>query len=833
MKRLLRRIYLYGFLFEILIIAIFFFGYNYSQKMILQNAENNIRQQMEYVRFRTASNFDQDVQLIHSARNFIRAGADDEQLLLFLTDELNQSESFMSLYYGTPDNQMINGSGWIPPDDFDLRTRPWYTKAIHENTVITTSIYLNASKDHWIVTIAEPVCNTDGEMVGVVAGDRSMEDVLLFLRSQDISENSYTFFVDSEASIILNTDPDQAVENISESNQIIGDLQDIIGHDAQGLIYAEIGGVEGYVGWNAVEGADWRIGAFVPIYDLTYPRREINRIMLIVTSISLGLFVIAYLVQRRGVAQPLERLNTEILALSPDNTDTRLTTSENDTFNDIRGAINTILERMHIYFQTMRENQEELQETNQILTENKTALERNESRLRALLESFPDSVLILNAEGEVLENLSSLSSMPEADDHQQTPQALHPIMDRTEINKAIAYAVKSHETHVSNYAVEDEHGSSYYEARVVPIAADEFLVINRNVTDQQSHLNRIEYLSYRDQLTGLYNRHYYEKIQPSLNDAATLPLSLIMLDVNGLKLTNDAFGHQAGDQLLIYVAEIIRSECDGDMTVARIGGDEFVIVMSHTTYDDASAMVQKLYQRVEGKTLSGILLSVSIGLATRTGNEQSIQDLFRDAEDSMYRRKITESQSMHNRSIQMILNTLNNKSAREKQHSDRVSKICLQIGKAMDLPHQTQNTLVAAGLMHDIGKIAISDNILDKESRLSDEEYKMIQKHPEIGYQILKTSSAYSSLAEYILCHHEHWDGTGYPRGIAGEEIPLISRILCVADAFDAMTSDRPYRMAMSVMSALDELKRHSGSQFDPAIVRIIRQLVSDIDIKL
>ena len=350
------------------------------------------------------------------------------------------------------------------------------------------------------------------------------------------------------------------------------------------------------------------------------------------------------------------------------------------------------------------------------------------------------------------------------------------------------------------------------------------VVVFRDYTEKKEKQDKIIYQSYHDQLTGLYNRRFFEEELIRLDTERNLPFTIAMVDVNGLKLTNDAFGHFAGDRLLKRVAQILKNHCRTDDIIARIGGDEFVILLPQTSYEEAEKVVNRIYKSVENCYLDQIVISVSIGWDTKESVDQTIRDTFIKAEEHMYRKKLTESQSMRNETIKAILKTVNEKSEREKIHAEKVSEISKIIGKMLNLPQDVINEIEIAGLMHDIGKIGIDDAVLNKEGELTEEEYIEIKRHPEGSYHILKAVDAYTKLADYVLSHHERWDGEGYPRGIKGKDIPLVSRIIAIADAFEAMTSTRPYRKTLSEAEALLEINKNAGTQFDPEIAHTFVQ---------
>jgi diguanylate cyclase (GGDEF)-like protein/PAS domain S-box-containing protein len=352
------------------------------------------------------------------------------------------------------------------------------------------------------------------------------------------------------------------------------------------------------------------------------------------------------------------------------------------------------------------------------------------------------------------------------------------------------------------------------------------VLVFRDVTEKKKIRKEVEYLSFHDYLTGLYNRRYFEEELLRLDTERNLPLSVLMLDVNGLKLTNDAFGHEMGDELLKKVAGIIKRNSRADDIIARTGGDEFSVILPKTDKKQAEMIKRRIMDSAAGETLDSIIISVAVGYDTKTNLNQNINEILNNSENQMYKDKIKTSRVMRNQTLQLIIGTLNNKYEMEQVHTERVSKFCYHIGLALKMAKDEIKVLETIGYLHDIGKIMVPFEILNKPGRLTEEEYELIKRHSEAGYQILKSVEEYSSLAEYVLCHHERWDGTGYPRNLKGEKIPLISRIIAVADAFESITAGRPYKRAMDKNEAVLELRRNAGTQFDPEIVEVFIEKV-------
>lgn len=305
-----------------------------------------------------------------------------------------------------------------------------------------------------------------------------------------------------------------------------------------------------------------------------------------------------------------------------------------------------------------------------------------------------------------------------------------------------------------------------------------------------------------------------------------LPLTIVMADVNGLKLVNDSFGHAAGDELLKKVSEIIKRGCRYNDIIARLGGDEFVILLPKTDIYETEQIVKNINALALKETVSAVNISISFGYGTKKKEEEKIEEILKKAEDYMYKKKLFESPSMRGKTIGAIISTLHEKNKREEEHSHRVSRLCQDMGHALGLTESETEELKTIGLLHDIGKIAIEENILNKSEELTEDEWQEIKRHSEIGYRILNTVNDMLEISEYVLYHHERWDGKGYPKGLKGEEIPLQSRIITIIDAYDAMTSQRSYRSALPEESAIEELKINAGTQFDPDLVRIFIEKV-------
>lgn len=491
---------------------------------------------------------------------------------------------------------------------------------------------------------------------------------------------------------------------------------------------------------------------------------------------------------------------------------------------------------LEAYVQQLAASDEELRAQYDQIYENEQQLSKSEEKSRAIIQAIPDVLFIINRQGVFLDCEANDNTMLLVSKEFFLGKSIEEVMPK-EISD-LAYenlnlVFESGNLQSFEYELIDKGIVGYYEIRMVKKGKDEVLAILRNITKRKELEKSLEFLSYNDQLTGLRNRRFYEEELKRLDVKENYPLTIILGDANGLKLINDSFGHEAGDEFIRKLAQIIKKGCQSEDIVARIGGDEFVVLLPKTDNYKAEQVIKNINNLVQSEKVQNIELSISFGYETKKHENEDIQDIFRKAEDCMYKRKLLDSSCMRGKTVDTIMNTLNEKSKREEQHSVRVSELCKSMGESLGLTERKIHELKIAGLLHDIGKIAIEENILNKPGKLTVDEVKEIRRHPEIGYRILSTVHEMSEIAQYVLLHHEMWNGNGYPKGLKGDNIPIESRIIAIADTYDAITSERSYRKALSKEFAIQELQRNAGIQFDSELVDIFikKVLIKDQDL--
>lgn len=329
------------------------------------------------------------------------------------------------------------------------------------------------------------------------------------------------------------------------------------------------------------------------------------------------------------------------------------------------------------------------------------------------------------------------------------------------------------------------------------------------------------YYGYKDSLTGLYNRHFFEEELLRVDSPKYLPVSIIMCDLNVLKLINDAFGHDMGDKALIKTAELMKKNFRKEDIVSRVGGDEFVILLPKTPESTAKSILKRIKSDTNTTYLGHIKMSISLGTATKNYQEEDILKVLKRAEDKMYFNKLKESKEAKISLINHLRDKLEEITCETREHYERLKKMCALMADKLNLTRIEREELDLLCEFHDIGKIGVPSKILEKREKLNSDEWDEIKRHSKIGYHIVRAWGESLPIDELILVHHERWDGKGYPGLLEKDEIPLSARIFAITDAYDAMVNGRPYKKRISNSEALKEIESKAGTQFDPKLAMI------------
>jgi len=496
--------------------------------------------------------------------------------------------------------------------------------------------------------------------------------------------------------------------------------------------------------------------------------------------------------------------------------------------NDIQGEC-------HVYqrFECIKDNEGKnlrLLGMAQDITERNTArkaLKKSEMLNESVVNAIPDILLIFDGQGTYLDILTNNES------HLVKPRAeligkkLPDFLSEELASRTLSHiqtTLYDGSLQTMEYSLFTNAGLFDFEARIVKSGDNEVVAFIRDITDRKLYESKLEYYSIHDNLTGLFNRSYFEKTLTRLHDKGNYPISVITADIDGLKLINDTMGQNKGNEVLLALREIIKDSLRQKDIIARIDGDEYAAILPLTDYKTADTICDIILEGVSNYNDNPINppLSLSLGLATAfsLSNETPLE-LLNKAEESMYRNKIPRLNSRSNRVVQGLIAALAERDYITDGHADRVQGLCLKLGEKAGVSSHQLSDIALLSRVHDLGKVGIPDRILHKPAKLDREEWEIMRLHPEKGFRIASASIELAAIAPLILKHHEHWDGNGYPLKLKGVEIPIECRILSIVDAYDAMTNDRPYSKARTHAEALAEIKRCAGSQFDPALVEL------------
>lgn len=350
----------------------------------------------------------------------------------------------------------------------------------------------------------------------------------------------------------------------------------------------------------------------------------------------------------------------------------------------------------------------------------------------------------------------------------------------------------------------------------------------RDVTEQKRIEAKLRDLSYKDILTGLYNRTYFDEKISELLQKEEFQVGVILGDLNGLKNVNDTYGHLKGDEFIKCSAKILEKLCNKQGIAFRWGGDEFAVLLIGATEKECKTYIECVHEECKNSHNEDFKVSISLGYSIFSNNNNNIDDVLKKADMQLYiNKKIYKN--IHNNDRITLGKIINTSKIKEKSDEKQIKyrmKYAVKLGEAIGLSYKEIERLRLIAWIHDVGNLGIDETILLKPNKLTPKEYTIIQKHVEIGYEMIKQLPQVSHIADEVLYHHERWDGKGYPKGLKGKEIPRLSRIISIVDAFVVMTQGSIYKEAVTKEEATIELRKNAGTQFDPDIIDKIIHII-------
>lgn len=371
-----------------------------------------------------------------------------------------------------------------------------------------------------------------------------------------------------------------------------------------------------------------------------------------------------------------------------------------------------------------------------------------------------------------------------------------------------------------------------HEMELILRRLEDLIIANRELTlqlESQDNTSEDECPD-KDHLTGAYSVAYFEKLSKIFAAEDSKPVAVITADINGLHKVNGIYGFEGGNKAIVRAYEKIKGTCRENRYIVRVSGGLFCILLTHTDLKSIREICSNICAGCgrENKRITGgaFNLNMSAGCYISDDPVETFAEAFSIAETRMNRRKLLEADSVRSSIVSSVISTLNERYDDTHENINRMIKLCLATGDALRFDYHQLDELELSCVLHDLGKIAIRETIINKNAKLTKEEKKEIQLHPLIGSRIIRSVPEFSHVADHILSHHEKWDGTGYPRRLKGEEITLIARIIALADAYDSMTSGRPYREPLPLEYVVNEIRSCGGTQFDPVLAQIFADLI-------
>ncbi len=755
----------------------------------------------------------------------------------------NASTGGHSWYYSINDDLTASDIA-VKLNLFDPRTREWYKAALSADGPSFSPVYQHFVMNDLTISAAIPVkAQATGELIGVMGSHMLLGDAGDFLGEAISDYDGYAFIVEKKSGYLIansmglknfitkddNTSQRLTLDDI-ENMAVQGISKEYTGKETSFITHPEDIDNTLFVSVRDINlpGIDWMVVTAVPEAFLYHNARKsiglTGYLVLVALILSIGIY---YLISRK-LWKPMDSLLAVAESLSAGDLDKRVEISRHDEIGTISAGLNHVADNMQYLINNLakivNERTEELNQANSELGQS-----RNE--LQTLLDSTAEGILGIDLEGNCrFLNRASLRLLGYTHQSDLIGKNMHKLIHTLEMREndspatcPIIRAVQAGKGYNNDDDMFRKADGSLISVSFhsYPMMMDDTLIGGvitfLDITEKKEREKQIDFLRFHDPLTGLLNRSTLEERYPPLDSPENYPLSVIFGDLNGLKMTNDVFGHLAGDTLIRGAAEVLTDALRTGDLAARIGGDEFLIILERTSREEAEDIIKRIKDGFKDKRVDAVKYSMALGYATKEDGHESIESLISIAEDEMYKDKAKNRKENEAVTLSAIQESLAEKKKNAWNQSEEAQKLCDEIGKTLRIAKPGRERLQKALTYHDIGMITLDADLFEKRT-LSEEEFNAFQMHPVMGYRILNLFDDMLDIAEIVYTHHEHWDGSGLPRGLAGEKIPLLSRILAVIEMYD-------YHMHVQgesktdIETVIEALREQKGTFFDPEIV--------------
>ncbi len=763
---------------------------------------------------------------------------------------VNNAETQGTSWYYSLNDDLTAGELAVQAGKFDPRNRDWYKKAVEYHMIVFSSVYKHFFMNDLAISASCPIYDENGDFVGVLGAHMLLKDINQKLESSAGNIGGYAMILETETGEMIGNSFGETDYTILDDGSFDRTLISEIKNEFMKTAYLEYNDMASYqiiadkityyvhAEKYVQNGLNWMVISVLPEEVTTADLKQNILVTWMIVAAFLLLFTVVLYKVITYLFRPIRHLIVAINCISAGDLSQQVSIHRRDEIGYISEIFNEMTDKMSGYMNNLEEKVQE--RTNELSNTNEN-LTRTKDELQLILNSTAEGIFGIDTDGIcTFCNNRAVSILGYKDQADLQGKAINEMLQskssdtgmQTDKELQFLKVLMTNEPYHSADDIFMRADGTYFDVEYhsYPQRKNDQLigavVTFTDITERKKNEERIEYLHSHDALTGLQNRQSLEEEIRKMDEEKKYPLTIMFADLNGLKLVNDVFGHAAGDELIRRASAILRDSCGNETAIARIGGDEFVVLLPETTRDDAVIIMETIRSRLAEDKVNEVNCSMALGLDTKLAERQNIEKVMGNAEYEMYKDKALTRKRFGKDTISTIIKTLHKRLKGEKEHSIHVAVLCKAMGQHLKLSETENKRLYDAGYLHDIGKIILDDSILLVQDTKDDKELEMKMQHTSAGYRILNLFDGTLDLAEAVYAHHEKWDGSGFPKGLSQNEIPLQARIIAIAEAFDRKMAGRNWDDEEARNETLMKLQAESGRTFDPMLISIFSDLI-------